>query len=517
MNYLNIKAPYLLFQEIVNDELYVDKSLLIEKISKKIRTNGKYICITRPRRFGKTINAAMLGAYYTLGYDSQELFHRLAIEQTPDYKKHLNKHNVIYIDFSQIPDLCEDYREYLISIIKKIRLDIKEYAPNTKIDDYDSLSSLFTSLEENFIFILDEWDSIFYKKFMTEEGKQEFLQFLKGLFKDQPYAELVYMTGVLPITKYSIGSELNMFDEYNFINDTIFDHYFGFYEDEVKELCKKHPTVSYEEIKLWYDGYHTSNGKSLFNPRSVNKALTRGICLNYWTETGPMNEIADCIEHNIDEVRDDIIKLVAGICVEIDLKGYSASEQRLFTRDEILSAMVIYGFLSYHDRMLQIPNYELMEKFQSVLSRESFGSVKEIIDDSKKLLEATLSFQEQTVAEILESIHDKEIPILKYNDENSLSCVITLSYLYARNHYWIEREMHTGKGYCDFIFFPKKHGMPGIIIELKMGHSCKEAIRQIKNKNYMQKLSSCKKILLVGINYNKKKHHECKIESYDFN
>lgn len=177
------------------------------------------------------------------------------------------------------------------------------------------------------------------------------------------------MTGVLPIAKHSSGSELNMFEEFSFMNDSEFDRYFGFDEDEVKELCRKAGTLSFDEVKYWYDGYFTSDGKSLFNPRSVNFALTRGKCLNYWTETGPMNEVADCIEHNVDEVREDIVKMVADIPVAVRLKGYSASELQLNTRDEILSAMVVYGFLSYHDGYVKIPNREIKERFQDARDR----------------------------------------------------------------------------------------------------------------------------------------------------
>ena len=308
-----------------------------------------------------------------------------------------------------------------------------------------------------------------------------------------------------------------MFDEYNFMNDNEYDEYFGFSEDEVKILCEQNTAVSYEEMKSWYDGYYMSDGRSLFNPRSVSKALQRGVCLNYWTETGPMNEIADCIEHNVDEVREDIVKLVAGIPVEVDLQGYSASELQLDTRDEILSAMVVYGFLSYHDGYLKIPNHELMEKYRTVLARESMGEVKEIVDRSKEMLLATLEGNEAKVAEILEYVHDKELPFLKYNDENALSCVITLCYLYARRDYVMEREAKSGKGYCDYIFLPRKSGKPAIILELKVNASCDEAIAQIKEKNYLQKVKDykaavCREAVLAGINYDKEKKHTCRIE-----
>lgn len=511
MNYLNRNNPIILFQESLNSEIYVDKSMLIEKVSTKIKTGNKYICITRPRRFGKTVNANMLGAYYTCGYDSHTLFEGLAISKSDLYPKHLNQHNVIFMDLSRMPDPCSTYESYISYVKQRLAADI-EKAYGLKKEEGVPVSDLFTASGDSFIFILDEWDSIFYKKFMTKDEKEDYLGFLKNLLKDQPYVELAYMTGVLPIAKYSSGSELNMFDEYNFMNDNVYDRYFGFSEDEVKELCEQYQSISFDEVKQWYDGYYLSDSKSLFNPRSVSKALMRGMCLNYWTETGPMNEIADCIEHNVDEVREDIVKMVAGIKVPVKLKGYSASELQLDTRDEILSAMVVYGFLSYHDGYLCIPNHELMEKYQDVLTRKSMGEVKKIVERSKEMLEATLACDEDKVSAMLEAVHDKEIPFLNYNDENSLSCVITLCYLFARDEYQIEREARTGKGYCDYLFIPKKSGKPAIILELKVGKSCEDAILQIKKKNDVQKVEDCPEILLVGINYDEEKHHNCRIE-----
>lgn len=515
MHYLNTNAQIRLFQDTLNSEIYVDKSMLIKKISSMIRTNEKYVCITRPRRFGKTVNANMLGAYYTKGYDSHELFKQLEIAGTRDFESHINKYNVIHIDFSVAPDFCDEYRTYLKSIIRKLQEDLLEAYPELKGKEYAGVNEMLQASGDSFIFIMDEWDSVFHEKYVTDEDKMHFLKFLKGLLKDKSYVDLTYMTGVLPIAKYSSGSELNMFWEYNFMNDRTFEEQFGLTEDEVKELCEKYKSVSYKELEWWYDGYLIGDGRHLFNPRSVNRALVDGRCQNYWTETGPMNEVADCIEHNVDEVRADIVKMVSGISVEADLGGYSAIEQEMNTRDEILSAMVVYGFLLYHDGYVRIPNHELMEKYQGVLSRDSMGEIKQIVDSSKEMLSATLASDEQRVAEILEKVHDREIPFLEYNDENALSCVITLCYLYARKDYWIEREAKSGKGYCDFLFIPKKRGKAVIILELKVDDCAENAIDQIKQRDYMQRAEEYDEILLVGISYKKKeKKHYCRIEKY---
>ena len=517
MYYLDTNNPLEQFKMDSTSDPYVDKSLLINKLNSFIRTRNRFICITRPRRFGKTMNANMLGAYYTKGYDTHDLFKNLKIAQTSTYEEHINKHHVVYIDFSTLPDPCTTYEEYISWIKYCIQEDLKEVYGIEKVHG-EPIKSLLKRTNEKFIFIMDEWDSIFYKDFMQEKDKKAYLEFLKGLLKDQSYVELAYMTGVLPIAKYSSGSELNMFKEYNFMNDRIYEDYFGFDEEEIVELTKKYTKPSFETLKKWYDGYYKSNGSSLFNPRSVSSAITDGVCLNYWTETGPMDEIAEYIEHNVDAVREDIVKMVAGIPVEVELEGYGAEQLHLNSRDEILSAMVVFGFLSYHDGFLRIPNHELMEKFQRVLNRKSMGGVADIVNNSKNVLDATIAMDGQKVAQYIEEAHDREIPFLQYNNENSLSCVITLCYLYARNYYEVTREDKSGKGFVDYLFTPKKKGYPAIILELKYNKSAEEAIDQIKRKKYVDRVSNFDEILLVGINYSTEadnhKHHDCIIEKY---
>ena len=517
MYYLDTNYPFEQFKMDIAVEPYVDKSMLINKLNPLIKTRNRYVCITRPRRFGKTMNANMLGAYYTQGYDAYEYFKDLKIAQVESFKEHINKYHVIYIDFSRLPDPCHSFEEYISWIKKRLKSDLENAYGIISIEN-NPIQDAFLETNHKFIFIMDEWDSIFYKNFMKDKDKNAYLEFVKGLLKDQPYVELAYMTGVLPIAKYSSGSELNMFREYNFINDRTHEDNFGFDEKEVKELSKHFSKPSFEVLKKWYDGYYKSDGSSLFNPRSVSFALMDGICLNYWTETGPMNEIAEYIEHNTNAVREDIVKMVAGIPVEVELEGYSVSSLQLDSRDEILSAMVVFGFLSYHDGFLRIPNYELMEKFQNVLKRKSMGTVAEIVNNSKNVLDATIALDAQKVAQYIEEVDNREIPFLQYNDENSLSCVITLCYLHARNYYDITREDKSGKGYVDYLFIPKKKGYPAIVLELKFDKSAQEAINQIKKKNYVDRVKDYEEILCVGINYSTNtkdnKHHHCIIEKY---
>lgn len=180
MYYLDVKTPFILFKETINHPIYVDKSLLIQKINRSIRTDGKYICITRPHGFGKTVNANMLAAYYTTGYDSHELFEQLRISKTVDYQKHLNKHHVILIDFSRLPDPCRNFDDYLQWIKSCIKQDIKE-AFGKELIPGEPIQELFKKTNESFIFILDNFDAILHKTFMTEENKKDYLNFLKAM------------------------------------------------------------------------------------------------------------------------------------------------------------------------------------------------------------------------------------------------------------------------------------------------------------------------------------------------
>lgn len=322
------------------------------------------------------------------------------------------------------------------------------------------------------------------------------------------------MTGVLLITKYSSGSALNMFKEYNMLNDSKYDKYFGFTLSEVENLCKKQSKVTFEELKMWYDGYKTYSGLDVFNPISVVYALSDGVCQNYWTNTEPMDEILYYINQDIDSVKDDIVRMTSGISLEIKLKGYGAEQIELNNRNQVLSAMSIYGFLSYHDEILTIPNKELRIKFDEALEDKSMGTVSEIVLKSNEMLKATLRKDTETMERIIQEAHDINIPIIKYNSENSLACVVTLVYLSARTKYTIVREMEAGMGKTDFILYPNDKSKPAFILKLKKNSTPDEALKQIKEKRYATALKNYTgKKLAVGISYDEKlKKHSVKIE-----
>lgn len=512
---LNTESAQLLYRELTNSEYFVDKSAMIAYVNKRIHTNSKYICITKPRRFGKTSVLNMLGAYYCRAYDAKGLFDRLEISGCETYDMHLNKHNVIHLNLNRLPDRGNTYEDFVGLIRSSIRNDIIEAYPELRNKEFGSITDLLMATRDQFIFMIDEWDYIFSHELFIKRHT-DFLEFLRNLLKDQPYVALVYMTGVLPIKKYSTGSALNMFQEYTMLRDSFFDQYFGFTEQEVVMLCAKQSKVPMDDIREWYNGYHTRSGERLYNPRSVVCALEDECCQSYWTRTGRMDEVLYYLKCNIGQVREDVVKLVNHTPVRIDIKKeYSAGQGIPRNRKDIYSAMIIYGLLSYYDGQICIPNKELMLEFEEALEDEEFGYVAQLVRNSDEVLEATLDKKGDIVASYLHDIHNSELPVLKYNDENSLSCVVTLAYLSARNKYRMEREEKNGKGYADFIFYPRQVKLPGIILELKADETPEAAIAQIKCKEYCEKLrrENVCRILAVGISYDsRKKEHQCVIE-----
>lgn len=532
--YLNSKKPCSLYQVEAAGDYFVDKTAILEEIIPLVEQGGKYTCITRPRRFGKTVMASMIGAFFGKGKDCRSLFEKLKIGSCEKFECHINKHNVIYIAFNEAPRECNSYRQYIERIQERILEDLKREYPTCNIDSnaaiWDVMNDIYELKDEvRFIFVFDEWDYIFHRDYATEDDKKAYVEFLSNLLKNQPYVSYAYMTGILPIAKYSSGSELNMFLEYTMASEEKYCEYFGFTETEVDDLFKRYtaftdePEISREGLRIWYDGYHTYSGERVYNPRSVVASLTNNNLGNYWTSAGPYDEIFYYIEKNVDDVRDSLALMVSGVSVPAKVREYAATSMNLTTKDEIFSAMVVYGFLSYENGKVSIPNKELMDKFSEVLLKEpSLGYVNRLARESERMLKATLAEDTQTMLDILEYAHNTEVPLLSYSNESDLTAVVNLIYLAARDSYRIEREDKAGIGYVDFIFYPELDANADcIILELKVDHTPEEAIQQIKDKQYalrfQPKLGERRKftgrILAVGITYDKKeKKHSCKIE-----
>lgn len=532
--YLNNTSSYEAYRKVKNSPYFVDKSHILTKIIPRIETSENCLCITRPRRFGKSVIANMMAAFFSKGCNAEELFDSSRISLCDNYKSQLNQYNVISLSLNRIPNNCASYRQYIDRIEGRLKRDLIHSFPDAEICEQDALWDILTDIyaQENsakFIFILDEWDYIFHRDFVTEEDKASYIDFLSNLLKDQPYVSLAYMTGILPIAKYSSGSELNMFAEYTMAAEELYSEYFGFTEKEVDILFEKYlnresnPQITREGLRIWYDGYHTKSGERVYNPRSVVLALTNNNLGNYWTSSGPYDEIYYYVQHNIAAVQDDLVQMVSGIPVTAKISEYAATSMRLLTKEEILSAMVVYGFLTYENGCVSIPNKELMDRFNEMLMKEqSLGYIYQLAQKSEKMLSATLAGNTDMMTEILEYAHNTESLLLSYSSEAELTMIVNLVYLQARDRYRIEREDKAGIGYVDFIFYPEiDQKADGIILELKVDHTAEEAIQQIKEKKYLTKFQGklgqkpryTGRILGVGIAYYKDtKKHECKIE-----
>lgn len=431
--YLNGTSAYGLFQEDYSLTYYVDKSEifseLVPLIERKKTTDEnsrsekgkglKYVAVTRPRRFGKTVMANMIASYFGKGVDSHEEFDMLKVSEYPWYREHLNRHNVIHIAFNKNTEEIRNCDQYIERIRQTLLDDLLAAYPDAGIRDADSLWMALTKIYERcsgekFIFVLDEWDYIYHQDFASDRDRDKFTKFLSSLLKDNAYVELAYMTGILPIAKYSSGSELNMFCEYTMVAEEKYSGYFGFTEGEVDALYDRYLKQNIEDRKItreglrnWYDGYHTKGGERVYNPRSVVLALENNNLGNYWTSSGPYDELFYYIGADVDSVKDDVGLLLSGIPVPAKVREYAASSMELRTRDEIFSAMVVYGFLNYENGCVSIPNKELMDKFAEMAQKEpSLGNVYRLTRESGRMLAATKAGDTETMTEILQYVHN---------------------------------------------------------------------------------------------------------------
>lgn len=525
--------------------VYVDKTGMIEVINKSLNTEFSLTCVTRSRRFGKTLAIDMLCAYYDKSCESRELFAGLSITKEEkveegkvidkQFEKHLNKYPVINLD---VTDFITRYR-HDVGIVKCIQRNIMnellEVYPDVKEKDDDDLMELLIRIKEHtgekFIMLIDEWDAICREFSENPDVMDEYVKLLRRLFKGSKSKDVfagAYLTGILPIKKYNTQSALNNIEEYSVVKPGILDKYFGFTTEDVQELAKG-SAVSAEELKAWYDGYQIGKMSSVYNPYSVVRAIANEECNSYWSSTSAYDAVSTYIEMNFDGLKDDIIHMLAGGRCLVDTTGFTNDIHDIRTKDDVFTVLIHLGYLSYDKKEQEcyIPNKEVrMEMVNAV--RGCKWNVAKALEESKKLLQATLNGNEDAVARGIDLAHDQNTSILSYNDENSLACVLSIAYYHAMNDYIIHRELASGKGFADLVFIPRRNvDKPAMVIELKCSMansprtSATAAIGQIKQKNYPAKLAeymdSAKdsSVLLVGINYNKRsKKHTCKIERY---
>ena len=511
------------FQSVINGE-YVDKSGLISIVNSTLFTERRFSCVSRSRRFGKSVAAKMLNAYYDHSCDSRHLFADLDIAQDPSFEKHLNKYPVIFLDLTNFTTRFKDdsIMEY---VQKELKADIHEAYPDVPVKDDDDLMAYLIRVTEStqqpFIFIIDEWDAICREFKAGSHAMDDFVSWLRRMFKGSNSPQVfagVYMTGILPIKKYKTESALNNFIEYSMVEPVDMAPYFGFTKEEVKDLAEKHG-MDFDELEKWYDGYQIGDEQSIFNPNSVMQALRSRRCRSFWAATGSYDAVSHYISMNYEGLKDDIVRMLAGEHCAVEPTGFQNDMSVIYSKDDVLTVLIHLGYLSYDWRESEcyIPNREVAGEMVNAVKMNNWNHVAAAIEKSKQLLQATLRGDADAVARGVDAAHDENTSILSYNDENSLACVLSIAYYYASNDYIIHRELATGKGFADLVLIPRKNvDKPAIVIELKYDKAVDTAIEQIKRKEYPAKVAQhTDNLLLVGITYNMtSKQHDCCIEKY---
>lgn len=518
------------FQVALNSKIYIDKTGLIEYTNSVLDTSDAYICNSRPRRFGKSYTANMLAAYYSKGCNSEEMFSGLDISRKSDFKTHLNQYDVIHIDIQWFLANCYNSNKIVSflsdSVISELRDIYPDILPLGELSLPDSLSRIKDKTGQKFIIIIDEWDVLIRDEATNYYIQNEYINFLRGMFKGtEPtkYVQLAYLTGILLIKKEKTQSAVNNLEEFTMLHSYELAPYIGFTENEVKMLCQKYDR-DFEKVKKWYDGYLLENYE-IYNPKAVVSVMLRGKFRSYWSETGSYEVIVPLINMNYDGLKNTIIEMLSGQNVKVNTLTFKNDPANIQSKDDVITYLIHLGYLGYNekDETAFIPNEEIRHELINAVKSTNWSDLIHFQYESNHLLDATLSMNTQEVAEQIQKIHSEYASSIQYNDENSLSSVLTIAYLSSMQYYFKPvRELPTGKGFADFIYIPKPEYIrdyPALIVELKWNKNAKTALEQIKNKDYPEAIKQYTgNIILVAINYDKKsKNHECIIEKLSVN
>lgn len=509
------------FQSARNGE-YVDKSALIPVVNATLETEFRFSCVSRCRRFGKSMAAKMLNAYYDQSCDSRSLFADLKVAKDPSFEKHLNKYPVIYVDMTSFVTRF-GYDDIIKRMNAEIIADIQRAFPEVPfMDDDDMMKYLIRIIETTgirFFFIIDEWDAICREFQPGSKAMDEYVNWLRRMFKDVNATNVfagAYMTGILPIKKYKTESALNNFIEYSMVEPGNMARFFGFTKEEVRQLSVKR-NVDFDDLVKWYDGYQIGDELSMFNPNSVMQAVTRRRCRSYWASTGAYEAVANYIKMNFDGLKDDVIQMLAGGRVKVNTTRFQNDMSVIQSKDDVLTVLIHLGYLSFDwtKNECYVPNYEVAGELTNAVEDTGWTNIIKALQQSEQLLQATLEGDEEAVAQGVDAAHDENTSILSYNNENSLACVLSIAYYYAKGDYVVHRELASGKGFADLVMIPRKNvDSPAMVVELKYNKDADAAIDQIKRKQYPAKLDQYEgNLLLVGVNYDKEtKKHSCKID-----
>ena len=504
---------------------YVDKTGLISLVNEAINSPRRLICVSRPRRFGKSYAAEMLCAYYSRGCDSRSLFEDLVIASHPTFEENLNTHNVIRLDMTDIMHQAGDGEDAARAasrlIVEEMRLEFSE------LEVPDSLTAAILSVVRHtgraFIFLIDEWDAPIRER--GEEETRRYVDFLRALFKNANFtAEAVaaaYVTGILPIKRYNTQSAISEFREYTMLSPERYAPYVGFTEDEVRMLCKRHG-MDFVEARRWYDGYELpdpSGGASLhlYAPFSVVRAMESGRFASYWTSTAAYDSLLTYIERDFDGLQDKVADLVAGERLAINPRKFDNDMREVNDADDVFTVLAHLGYVAYDEESdtVRVPNEEVRLEFVTALERGSHPEVRRLVETADETLRATLAEDAEAVAASVAAAHDSRVGPDWYNDEQSLRFAVKLAYLTAIEQYAEVEELPSGHGCADLVYVPKRYArIPALVVELKWDKPVESALDQIRSRNYPKVLRDYGgPVLLVGITYDTKtKRHTAVIE-----
>lgn len=506
---------------------YIDKTGLIDIINSKIGTTNNLVCVSRPRRFGKSYAAQMLCAYYDCTCDSRELFSNYQISQLDDKPEYLNAFNVIYLDITSFISNLNSKGSSINSIVNDIQdAVIKDIAAVTDVDYEDSFTGILLKYVgqsgKKLIFIIDEWDAIIREAKDNSEIQTAYLNLLRSLFKNGNFTSravaAAYMTGILPIKKDGTESAVSDFDEFTIINPGRFAEYTGFNEDDIEKVCQKSKTnISEDELREWYDGYSFDGVNPIYNPYSVMQAIEMGRLESYWRKTTAAETLFTYINMDFKGLQEDIARLIAGEYIRVDINSFNNDVENFNSKDDVLTLLIHLGYLAYdyNTQMVRIPNKEVRTEFESLLKNESRSKLADLVKKSENLFKETLEENGNAVAKVIDNIRCSEYAPTFYNNEQALRYVIKFAYICCIDSYQKVEELPSGKGVADVGYLPKNDSnLPAMIVELKWNKTESAALQQIKEKNYPAILKDYYgDILLVGVNYDEiTKEHSCVIE-----
>ena len=403
---------------------------------------------------------------------------------------------------------------------KEIIRDLERVYPQVQNQEnlIDALCIMHEITNEKFILIIDEWDAMFRECKGQDKILDTYILLLRSLFKssltDQLFAG-VYMTGILPIKKYGHESAVSDFYEYTMVDPNPLQEYIGFTEEEVERLCRKHQK-DYASMQQWYDGYFVG-GIHVYNPKSVMESILRDKFSSYWTKTETYEALRDYIDMNFDGLKDAVVNMLGGAACEVDTGSFQNDMTSMKSKDDVLTLLIHLGYLAYDEdeQSVRIPNVEVRQEFVRAIKNGNRTELMKAIQRSDEILQATWQKDGDSVAELINEIHDEDTASLFYNNEQALRSVIKMAYLSSLDDYTRVEEMPAGKGIADMIFYPKKETqVPALIVELKWDKTKEDAVEQMKEKKYVRALKHFQgEVLLVGINYNHTtREHSCLIE-----